>query len=454
MGGAEISLEVCVSGLSNERRKQIVVLTFAENTSVLSSTHHDEVLVLRAPSAAPWPFNHYASSELTSSRNRRLLGLKWHTRMSIVKKLLKNKSAWLTYREARGGPRGGVLTDHLIDEEDLRVETILELAQSMRHLRLLVSDNTRSILIGANLLNSNLQIDKSVAIVRDNRFHCARPSQNRVVNGKICHQCEFQCAGEDIPISHQTIRRKTLHRTSEARRQALNAYSNVVVTSHELTRHVGRILDPGIRLNRIPNTFGDEEFFQSAALGVAQNLRDEIVLIGMLNENKGQLSFIRAATEWLKQNKNVRLVLCGRGKRIEQAIKKHLEKHELEDSVEFRGFRTREQVVKDIRQSKLVIAPTVWPEPFGRVPLEAGILGRTIVAFANGGLNESIIDGHTGFLVEPGNYSAFLSRVDELLNDTQLRLQMEKNGAEFISSQYNDSRTTKVFREFVFAASA
>ena len=450
-GGAEISLEACVSGLSLERRKQIVVLTFSNKATEISLSYHNDVCVLRAPSSAPWPFSNQSYSELENSRPKQMLGTRWNTRLTIAKRVLSDRSALLAYRESRGRPSGGILTDHLIDQSDLRVRTAKKIADQMPRLQLLVSDNTRSILLGSHLLEMLPGIDKSVAIVRDNRFHCARPNQNRVVDGVVCGMCEFQCAKEDIPTSHEAIRRESLRRTASERQRALNVYSNVVVTSHELARHVGQLLDPSTQLYRIPNTFGDKEFFSSAASGVAQNLRDEIIIIGMLNENKGQLEFIRNATDWLKRNQKVVLVLCGRGDRIERAIRAHLEKHELQNSVEIRGFRTREQVVKDIRQAKLVIAPTVWPEPFGRVPLEAGILGRAVVAFANGGLNESMVDGHTGYLVEPGNYDEFLTRIDLLLNDASLRMQMEKNGAEFIARKYNASCTTSLFREHVLS---
>ena len=49
----------------------------------------------------------------------------------------------------------------------------------------------------------------------------------------------------------------------------------------------------------------------------------------------------------------------------------------------------------------VVVMPSITPEPFGRVALEAQAMGRPIVAFDHGGAIESIIPGKTGWLARP-----------------------------------------------------
>ena len=46
--------------------------------------------------------------------------------------------------------------------------------------------------------------------------------------------------------------------------------------------------------------------------------------------------------------------------------------------------------------------PSLWPEPFGLVGLDAASLGRPAVAFDVGGIGEWLTDGANGRLVEPG----------------------------------------------------
>ena len=46
----------------------------------------------------------------------------------------------------------------------------------------------------------------------------------------------------------------------------------------------------------------------------------------------------------------------------------------------------------------VVAMPSLTPEPFGRVAIEASAMGCPVVAFNHGGARESIIDGVTGWL--------------------------------------------------------
>ena len=49
----------------------------------------------------------------------------------------------------------------------------------------------------------------------------------------------------------------------------------------------------------------------------------------------------------------------------------------------------------------VVIVPSRWPEPFGRVALEALMMGTPVVASKRGGLPEIIKNDVTGILADP-----------------------------------------------------
>ena len=51
----------------------------------------------------------------------------------------------------------------------------------------------------------------------------------------------------------------------------------------------------------------------------------------------------------------------------------------------------------------VVVMPSVTPEPFGRVALEAQAMGRPVIAFDHGGASESIIHEKTGWLAKPND---------------------------------------------------
>lgn len=60
-----------------------------------------------------------------------------------------------------------------------------------------------------------------------------------------------------------------------------------------------------------------------------------------------------------------------------------------------------EDTLEEMRKATAVIVPSRWPEPFGRVALEALIVGTPVVASRRGGLIEIVSDGKTGILAEP-----------------------------------------------------
>lgn len=65
--------------------------------------------------------------------------------------------------------------------------------------------------------------------------------------------------------------------------------------------------------------------------------------------------------------------------------------------------------------SHLVISSSVRPEAFGRVAIEAQASSRLIIATKIGGSLETVIDGETGFLVEPNDSDELAKLIDKVL---------------------------------------
>jgi glycosyltransferase involved in cell wall biosynthesis len=71
----------------------------------------------------------------------------------------------------------------------------------------------------------------------------------------------------------------------------------------------------------------------------------------------------------------------------------------------------------------VVVVPSVWQEPFGRVALEALMHGTPVVASRRGGLPEIVSDGVTGFVVEP-EAAAIAEAVARVLRSPEMRLRV------------------------------
>lgn len=60
----------------------------------------------------------------------------------------------------------------------------------------------------------------------------------------------------------------------------------------------------------------------------------------------------------------------------------------------------------------VVVAPSIVPEGFGRVAVEAQAMGRPVIASRLGGMQESVVEGETGWLVEAGHAEQLAEALD------------------------------------------
>ncbi len=69
-------------------------------------------------------------------------------------------------------------------------------------------------------------------------------------------------------------------------------------------------------------------------------------------------------------------------------------------SVTFTGWLDSDEVAAVLEDQDVIVVPSVWPEPFGLVGLEAARLGIPSAAFSVGGIPDWLIDGVNGHLAD------------------------------------------------------
>jgi glycosyltransferase involved in cell wall biosynthesis len=80
--------------------------------------------------------------------------------------------------------------------------------------------------------------------------------------------------------------------------------------------------------------------------------------------------------------------------------------------------------IEALRRAAFTVAPSLLPESFGIVALEAAAAGKPTIAADHGGLRDVVVDGETGFLVEPGDREGLRSALSRLCGDAELRARM------------------------------
>ena len=99
----------------------------------------------------------------------------------------------------------------------------------------------------------------------------------------------------------------------------------------------------------------------------------------------------------------------------------------------------------------VVVMPSITPEPFGRVALEAQAMGRPIIAFDHGGAVESITPGKTGWLAIPGDVNSLADALSAALLLTprqrkKLAIAARHHITENFSTEAMCAHTIKIYR--------
>ena len=99
----------------------------------------------------------------------------------------------------------------------------------------------------------------------------------------------------------------------------------------------------------------------------------------------------------------------------------------------------------------VVVVPSLKPEPFGRVLIEAQAMGRPVVAFNHGGAIESVINNQTGLLVEPKNEKELGFAIEKLINiSTTQRNKMANISRKHIVKNFSlDKMTDKTLNLYM-----
>jgi glycosyltransferase involved in cell wall biosynthesis len=133
------------------------------------------------------------------------------------------------------------------------------------------------------------------------------------------------------------------------------------------------------------------------------------LFIGRLAEEKGVRTLLEA---W--QPMAYPLTILGDGPLAEEG------RAAATPHVRLAGHVAGDAKFEHLARARLLVVPSEWYEGLPTVILEAMAMGRPVVASRRGAMAESIDDGRTGLLFEPGNAADLRAKVERLAGDATL----------------------------------
>ncbi len=206
-------------------------------------------------------------------------------------------------------------------------------------------------------------------------------------------------------------RRERLRRV--ARKIVFNTYTHDLLARHKVT---------GIDI--LPN------FTSSPDRPVEKKQHNDftVTFIGNLEKMKGVHLVLQAfAAMKEKGEKNIRFLFAGTGEYA--GFIRALSAHHPE--IVFKGAVAHDAIQEVYAKTDVIVIPSLWPEPFSRVLLEAYYYAKPVIATAVGGNKEHVLDGKTGYLIEPTKGAEELVKKILVLKNKKLRDEMGKKAQAF-----------------------
>jgi glycosyltransferase involved in cell wall biosynthesis len=154
------------------------------------------------------------------------------------------------------------------------------------------------------------------------------------------------------------------------------------------------------------------------------NRPPHILALGRITKEKGFDCLIRA---YSAIQGRAHLTIVGDGPELTN-LKQLAEKLRIASTVHFTGWLSHERLDELYRQCALVVVPSIWPEPFCIVGIEAMAYAKPVIAFDVGGISDWLKDGKTGYLIRLKDIEDLTSKIDFSLKNRQLSIEMGHAG--------------------------
>ena len=189
-------------------------------------------------------------------------------------------------------------------------------------------------------------------------------------------------------------------------------------------------------------------------------LKNEKVLLSIcgLVERKGIHIVLKSLPEVVRLHPKIKYFIIGKGPEKER-LKKLAKKLNLEKYVVFFDYVLPEDLANfyKICDIFVLMSKTIKEmsgvEGLGMVYLEASYCGKPVIGGKSGGTGDAIVDGVTGYRIEPTNVKKLSETILSLLRDDSLRKKLGTNGKRMVKTRFlgihNAAKLINVYKSLV-----
>ncbi len=212
-------------------------------------------------------------------------------------------------------------------------------------------------------------------------------------------------------------------------KQSIKGAYGIIVSNSVIAKMLSGLNN---NIHIIPGGVELDKFSYSS--GKKSNYKRKIILMtGRVNDKAKGLAVLLAASQKLWRKRKDFIVKVTSRKKINKPFIKSI------------GWLPFDKLPRLYRQADICVFPSIWPEPFGLVAVEAMAVGRPVIASKTGGFRQIVVDKETGFLVKPGDVDDLIKKIEILLDNPKLRNTMGQKARERAQESYGWSKIIKKY---------
>ena len=212
------------------------------------------------------------------------------------------------------------------------------------------------------------------------------------------------------------------------------------------------VLSPGVDPERFHPSDGVESLRRSLGLDGKQ----VILTLARLIARKGHVAVVNALPIVLAERPDVVYLIGGKGRGyVEDEIRRRAKELGVSDAVRLVGFIPDEELSAYYSLSDIYIMLSEHfvadgdVEGYGITFLEAGACAKPVIGGKSGGVPEAVVDGETGYIVDPQNPDEVAERILTLLNDPEKARAMGERGRERVLRERTWEHVATRFEELL-----
>lgn len=165
--------------------------------------------------------------------------------------------------------------------------------------------------------------------------------------------------------------------------------------------------------------------------------RKVVLLAGRINRYKGADQILQALPLIIERVPQVVLLVLARSKGYPRQMQHFAESQGLGQYIRLAGWLGDHLLAAAYGAADVCVVPSVYFDNFPTVNLEAQAAGTPVVGTCFGGTPEAVLNGETGFIVNPFDVEALADRVARLLSDSALHARMSVRARAHVRQNFD-----------------